>query len=228
MPAEVTGGGLSDPRSGLAFDMVRLSYETGAGAVILENVAGMTDHGVAAMLTRSFEREGFAVFSRVLDAADFGVPQHRSRLFFVALASRRAAAAFRWPSPTHGPDTPCPHVALSTVLPEVPYHRPAPTVTATEHKAAPRFGLRGGGQRPRRCLDRLTVALGCPVRLAPEALALVQGFPPGFSFTGDRPARYRQVGNAVPPPLGLAVAAAVRLALRAEASGHGNNEEAQG
>lgn len=38
-------------------------------------------------------------------------------------------------------------------------------------------------------------------RLRTSELAALQGFPAGFSFTGNRRERVRQIGNAVPPPL---------------------------
>lgn len=42
----------------------------------------------------------YAVEWRTLDAADFGAPTHRKRLFLVA---RRDGVPIRWPEPTHGP-----------------------------------------------------------------------------------------------------------------------------
>lgn len=39
-------------------------------------------------------------------------------------------------------------------------------------------------------------------RLRTTELAAIQGFPAGYRFTGDRRSRVRQIGNAVPPPLG--------------------------
>lgn len=67
--------------------------------------------------------------------------------------------------------------------------------------------LEGGASRktaPKR-LRRLTVQ---------EAAAL-QSFPVGFEFTGARVAQYRQIGNAVPPLLGRAVAESLLKDLRA-------------
>lgn len=46
-------------------------------------------------------------------------------------------------------------------------------------------------------------------RLTVEECAVLQSFPVGFSFQGPRVAQYRQVGNAVPPKLGYAVASAL-------------------
>ena len=43
--------------------------------------------------------------------------------------------------------------------------------------------------------------------------ARIQGFPDGFEFQGNRAAVRRQIGNAVPPPLGFAVGEALKRAL---------------
>lgn len=46
-------------------------------------------------------------------------------------------------------------------------------------------------------------------RITVEEAAALQGFPLGFRFCGPRVAQYRQVGNAVPPPLAEVVARCV-------------------
>lgn len=48
---------------------------------------------------------------RVLDAADFGVPQHRRRMFIAA-----GPAPFDWPAPTHGPDGALPYETMRTAI----------------------------------------------------------------------------------------------------------------
>jgi DNA (cytosine-5)-methyltransferase 1 len=47
---------------------------------------------------RALKREGYAVEWRVLDAADYGVPTHRRRLFILA---RNDGETINWPEPTH-------------------------------------------------------------------------------------------------------------------------------
>ncbi len=49
--------------------------------------------------TGRLKAQGYAVDHRVLDAADFGAPTHRKRLFLVA---RRDGEPIQWPEPTHG------------------------------------------------------------------------------------------------------------------------------
>jgi DNA (cytosine-5)-methyltransferase 1 len=68
--------------------------------------------------------------------------------------------------------------------------RPAPTVTA-------RGDERGG-----------VVVLHHPNnkrRMTARELAAVQGFPDDFVFVGTKTSAYRQIANAVPPPLGEAI-----------------------
>lgn len=95
-------GGLDDPRGQLFRHLVRVAVEADARAVVLENVVGLLTWGRGAALraiVSAFEAAGYRTTWTVLDAADFGVPQHRRRLFVVGLREGR----IQWPQPTHGP-----------------------------------------------------------------------------------------------------------------------------
>jgi DNA (cytosine-5)-methyltransferase 1 len=46
-----------------------------------------------------------------------------------------------------------------------------------------------------------------------EMVALVQGFDAGWQFTGRKTARYRQIGNAFPPPVARAIGVQIKAAL---------------
>ena len=52
---------------------------------------------------RGRPKDEYKVFFRVLNAADFGLPQHRLRLFIVGLRPE-LANKWRWPEPSHGRD----------------------------------------------------------------------------------------------------------------------------
>ncbi|MFH9126701.1 DNA cytosine methyltransferase [Streptomyces griseoaurantiacus] len=52
--------------------------------------------------------------------------------------------------------------------------------------------------------------------LTVEQAAIIQGFPRGWKFQGKKTARYRQVGNAFPPPVAEAVGRAIAAILRPE------------
>ena len=66
--------------------------------------------------------------------------------------------------------------------------------------------LEAGGRPWRRVPDRLR-------RLSVQEAAAIQGFPADMEWRGTQSSIYRQIGNAVPPALGMAVALALRSAL---------------
>lgn len=78
---------------------------------------------------------------------------------------------------------------------------PSLTVTATENKGATT-------KRNNRASDSLALATGRRCLTIEEA-AKLQDFPEGYPFQGNNAARYRQVGNAVPPRMAQVIAEAV-------------------
>lgn len=101
-------GGLDDPRGVLYLHLLRIANEAKAKVVLLENVRGImswrNDHGTAfGQIRKAFVDHGFTPVSSLLDAADYGVPQRRIRLFLLGFRDPLAAARFAWPAPSHGP-----------------------------------------------------------------------------------------------------------------------------
>lgn len=97
--------GMQDDRGILFREYIRLLRMLKPVGFLFENVYGITgaEGGKAwEQILREFEATGYTISSRVLDAADFGVPQHRERMFIVGLREGR----FQFPRPTHGPDSP--------------------------------------------------------------------------------------------------------------------------
>ncbi|MFA9504069.1 DNA cytosine methyltransferase [Natrinema sp. H-ect1] len=79
-------------------------------AFLFENVYGITsDEEDWQMIVDAFENEagdpGYRLTARTLDAADYGVPQHRARTFIIGVR-KDVDEEFRFPRPTHGPDSP--------------------------------------------------------------------------------------------------------------------------
>jgi DNA (cytosine-5)-methyltransferase 1 len=104
--------GLEDPRGRLFEHFVRLASELQPRAILFENVRGLVtaagpsgEPGEALALVRAeFEKIGYATTFQVLNAADFGAPQRRVRLFMLAV---KEAPLPKFPEPTnHNPDSP--------------------------------------------------------------------------------------------------------------------------
>ena len=83
---------LSDPRNLLVSHYVRLVQDLAPKYCVFENVKGLTLGKHAQFLTElisALDQAGYSVLQpyRVLNAADFGVPQDRHRLFLIAARS---------------------------------------------------------------------------------------------------------------------------------------------
>lgn len=77
---------IDDPRNFLYTEFVSVLRAVRPKAFLMENVTGMDQMGVRAQIAEDLALGGeYAVRPQVLDAADFGVPQTRKRLFFLGL-----------------------------------------------------------------------------------------------------------------------------------------------
>ena len=82
-----TGFSLEDARGTLCFEMFRIASEGGIPYLLFENVKGMlnNDSGKTfAVVINSLDELGYDAQWEVLDSQNFGVPQHRERLFLIA------------------------------------------------------------------------------------------------------------------------------------------------
>ena len=93
-----------DPRNFLFEHYIRIAKALRPKWILIENVQGMLTynkgyfrHVILAQLTQM----GYHADAKVLLAADFGVPQLRKRIFFLAT---RTNAEITFPSPTHSPN----------------------------------------------------------------------------------------------------------------------------
>ena len=96
-----------DKRNFLFKEFVRFVEMLNPDVILLENVSGMrsTKGGQFVRdITRAMSEagEGYVVESKLLNAADYGVPQTRQRLIFIGhKASGSSDYRFKWPQPTH-------------------------------------------------------------------------------------------------------------------------------
>ena len=206
-------------------------------ALLLENVRGLSTSRFSAYRQHVMDRLtelGYVPGWRLLYASDFGVPQLRPRTVLVALR-REDAAWFRWPSPS-----PYPPATVGQTLGDLMAARGwrgaaawarradriAPTIVGGSKKHG---GADLGPTRAKRAwadlgVDGIGIADHAPAasadlalrpRLTCEMVTRLQGWQDewGWRFCGLKTARYRQIGNAFPPPVAEAVARAIRRAL---------------
>lgn len=216
---------------------IRLVAECRPQAVMLENVRGLLDSlfdEYRAKIISDLKRLGYIADWRLLNASDFGVPQLRPRVVFVALREE-AAGFFNWPSANPEP-TPTVGEALFDLMAENGWQGVeqwceracdiAPTLVGGSKKHG---GPDLGPTRAKKAwasigVDGMGIAdhapgpdfVGMP-RLTVRMAARIQGFPDHWQFSGRKTAAYRQVGNAFPPPVACAVGLQIRAALNAAA-----------
>ena len=96
--------GTKDSRGTLFEEYVRVLKQLKPKGFLFENVTGiLSAEGGESMkqIISAFENAGYGLTYKVLDTADYGVPQNRERLILVGTRN----CGFKFPSPTHGVDS---------------------------------------------------------------------------------------------------------------------------
>lgn len=225
--------GQSDERD-LFPEALRLVDECRPKAVMLENVRGLLDtcfDTYRAKLMRTLEQMGYVASWRLVNASDFGVPQLRPRVVFVAIR-KDISEFFAWPREVATPPTV--GEALYDLMRANGWVGAAnwrklacdiaPTLVGGSKKHG---GPDLGPTRAKRAWATLGVDghgladaapsldfVGIP-RLTVRMAARIQGFPDSWAISGRKTSAYRQVGNAFPPPVACAVGQQIAKALRA-------------
>lgn len=97
--------GLDDPRGSLFEEYIKILQILKPRGFLFENVYGVVgaQNGKPwELILEAFRAVGYKVSYRILDTADYGVPQNRERLIVVGTQDRD----FLFPRPTHGLDSP--------------------------------------------------------------------------------------------------------------------------
>lgn len=212
---------------------LRIIDEVRPQAVLIENVRGFLDPAFAEYrlgIEARLAKLGYVTGWKLLNAADFGVPQLRQRVVIVALR-RLYSDKFSWPEGRIRPPTV--GQTLFDLMASRGWKRAeqwreranqiAPTIVGGSKKHG---GPDLGPTRARKAwaqlgVDGLGVADDAPdrdfegdPRLTVRMVARLQGIPDAWSLWGRKTAAYRQVGNAFPPPVAHAVARAIAVAIR--------------
>lgn len=233
----IAGGkkGFEDERGGLIFDMLRIIKAKRPKALVLENVKNFCS-GASGQWSRSLRRAlagmGYAVTSKVLNAARFGTAQERERVFFVAFRRDAVADAHGFRMPVGDGKWVSVADILEADAPDGPYGpdriEPCPTVDKTSPlqrvgMLKDRNGKARQGQDARvydpafhattlmASQDNCGVYLvnGKARALTPRERARLQGFPDTFKPHPVRTHANRQFGNSIAVPVAAALGRAI-------------------
>ncbi len=216
--------GFEHPTQGtLFFDVVRILKEKNPSAILLENVVGLVNHNKGdtfRQIKETLQNElGYSVDTKILDSANYGVPQHRRRIYIVGIKKeliQDTDIKFSWPEPNNNKvgigsyvESHSEGYNISKHLQDVYMDKvddgrpqvidpksdfPVKTLVSTYHK-----------------IQRLTGTFvkdgSTGLRLLSEnECKAIMGFPKDFRFPVSRTQMYRQMGNSVAVPVVEAVA----------------------
>jgi DNA (cytosine-5)-methyltransferase 1 len=217
----------------LFYDVLRIINAKRPKSILLENVKGLTTHdkgNTFRVIRESLIEAGYEIYFRILDAADYGVPQTRKRIYIVGFdkAKFRKKPDFYWPKSlanvvgvgkfieknieNHGISK---HLQKAYIFkhddgkPQVVSAKsdfPVKTLVSTYHK-----------------IQRLTGTFvsdgstGLRLLTANECTAIM-GFPKGFKIPVSRTQMYRQLGNSVAVPVVRGIAREILATIASDAT----------
>lgn len=223
--------GFEDTRGTLFYEFARAVAEARPRMFMAENVRGLVKHDdgrTLATIIAHMDRIGYRVEWRLLNAADYGVPQKRERIIIVGVRSD-LDLTFNWPVPdavrltlrdalrnvpaSIGASYPPAKAEVLDLVPPGGCWRDLPAGVREQYMGN---SLNSGGGKTgmaRRiawdepCLTLTTSpAQRQTERCHPDETrpftvreyARIQTFPDSWEFSGGMASQYRQIGNAVP------------------------------
>ena len=218
--------GVKDERGKLFFEMCRILKEKQPKCFIAENVKGiLTANKKSAfpLILKEFEDSGYDVQYRILNSANYGVPQKRERVIIVGF---RSVLNFKFDFPENIINDESKFEPLEKVVEKSVDEKYFFSQRAVEGMLRRRESMNKGRAQDlsKPCntvgahLAKVSLNSTDPVlkegekyrRFTPREVARIQSFPENFELVGSEAAQYRALGNAIPPVLFWYVANAVK------------------
>jgi len=220
--------GFEDTRGTLFFDIARIIKHHKPKVVFLENVKGFKSHdkgNTFKVIKKTLEDIGYKIYSEILNARDFGVPQNRQRIYIIGFLND---VLFEFPKPLKkkikvgdildkNVDTKYTisdklwaghirrkkeHLAKGNGFGYSLFDENSPytnTISARYYKDGSEILIKQKEKNPR--------------KLTPKEASRLQGFPENFMIPVSDNQAYKQFGNSVAVPVIKALAREVYKAL---------------
>ncbi|MEK7170879.1 MAG: DNA (cytosine-5-)-methyltransferase [Patescibacteria group bacterium] len=210
--------GYNDAKGKLFFEMCRILKDKQPSVFVAENVKGLlsANKGEAfPLIIKEFERAGYHVGYKILNAAHYAVPQKRERVFIVGFKDKNAFDRFSFPRPVSLDN---PKKIIDVVLPESEVDekfyfsdKAIQGMQTTKHTKTMNKGRAQKLDEPCNTvgahLAKVSLNSTDPVlcvngrfrMFTPREVARIQSFPDSFTLSGPRTANYKALGNAVAP-----------------------------
>ena len=218
--------GFNDARGTLFFEILKIARKLKPEVLFLENVKRLKSHDggkTFKIIVNSMHELGYKVYAKVLRAYDYGVPQNRERIFFVAF---KKPIHFEFPSP--------PEARLYKNVGEImekkvdDYYTISDKLYAGHKRRHREHRLKGNGfgfsEYDPTSLSTNTLSArywkdgseilitqkgSNPRMLTLRECARLQGYPDAFNPHSSHAQGYKQFGNSVTVPVVSAIAAAI-------------------
>jgi len=220
--------GGNDERNKLYLELLRVLKVKQPKFFVAENVKGilsLNQGEIFKMILLDLTNAGYKVNYKVMNAADFGVPQKRERVIIIGVR-QDVNLTLEYPEATHSEynnllENKKIWVSIGEALRNIP--EPEEIHNLSNHTYS-KFKLKFNGYIGNRAIDPTkpaptvtargdekggVVVLHHPKnhrRMSARELAITQSFPVDFVFEGSNSSVYRQIGNAVPPLMAFAIA----------------------
>lgn len=228
-------GGFDDTRGTLFFDVAEIIKKHKPKAIFLENVKGLRSHDKGKTLETILnvlrnDLDYFVPEPQVINAKDFGVPQHRERIYIVGFRKDLNISTFEYPKPIKK-KVAFLNVREKNVVPTRYYLSTQYVQTLVNHKARhegkgngfgyaiiPDDGIAnaivvGGMGRERNLIIDNRITDYTPTthikgivnregirKMTPREWARLQGFPDNYIIPVADASAYKQFGNSVAVP----------------------------
>lgn len=218
--------GVKDERGKLFFEMCRILKDKQPKCFVAENVKGLltaNKRSAFPLILEEFRNSGYDVQYRILNSAEYGVPQKRERVIIVGFR-KDLNVKFEFPDVIIKDEDL--YKPLSSVIEQHVDEKYYFSERAVAGMMKSRESMNKGRAQDitKPCntvgahLAKVSLNSTDPVlqegrryrRFTPREVARIQSFPENFKLVGSEAAQYRALGNAIPPVMFWHVAKTVK------------------